>query len=197
MQLRQVLDGVPPLHLGRRWRAPEAAEKGAAMAKVTFGNHAALRVPQSERERFRAFCRDVLGCEMKRMSDQKDDVCVGGDFYLAVLYEDGNAALDEGGFLGGIYLELKADDVQEVRRRIVAFGVKVLDVPDPHLYFQAPGGQVLRLVGTDEDLSKYEGTDHGEQFVGVTFESRMASPEARAVEQVAPQEVEHGRGSER
>jgi len=28
-------------------------------------------------------------------------------------------------------------------------------VPDPHLYFQAPGGQVFRLVGTNEDLSKY------------------------------------------
>jgi hypothetical protein len=44
----------------------------------------------------------------------------------------------------------------------VAFGVRVLDVPDPHLYFQAPGGQVLRLVGIGEDLSKYEGTEHGE-----------------------------------
>jgi hypothetical protein len=42
----------------------------------------------------------------------------------------------------------------------------VLEVPDPHLYFQAPGGQVLRLVGINEDLSKYEGTEHGEQFVG-------------------------------
>lgn len=54
--------------------------------------------------------------------------------------------------------------------KIVAFGVRVLDVPDPHLYFQAPGGQVLRLVGIDEDLSRYEGTGHGEQFVGVAFE---------------------------
>ena len=26
-------------------------------------------------------------------------------------------------------------------------GDKVLDVPDVHLYFQAPGGQVFRLVG--------------------------------------------------
>ena len=34
-----------------------------------------------------------------------------------------------------------------------------LEVPDPHLYFQAPGGQVWRLDGVDEDLSKYEGND--------------------------------------
>jgi hypothetical protein len=36
-----------------------------------------------------------------------------------------------------------------------------LDIPDPHLYFQAPGGQVLRLVGINEDLSKYEGKGEG------------------------------------
>ena len=73
-------------------------------------------------------------------------------------------------FLKAVYLELKADDVEEIRRKIVAFGVSVLDVPDPHLYFQAPGGQVLRLVGIDEDLYRYEGTGHGEQFVGRAFE---------------------------
>ena len=58
-----------------------------------------------------------------------------------------------------MYLELKSDDVEEMRRQIVDSGVRVLDVPDPHLYFQAPGGQVWRLVGISENLSQYE---HGE-----------------------------------
>lgn len=61
-----------------------------------------------------------------------------------------------------IYLELKAGNVEEMRQKIVASGVKVLEMQDPHLYFQAPGGQVLRLVGINEDLSRYEGTDHRE-----------------------------------
>jgi uncharacterized protein YndB with AHSA1/START domain len=39
--------------------------------------------------------------------------------------------------------------------------VTKLDIPDPHLYFQAPGGQVLWLVGIDEDLSFYEGAGEG------------------------------------
>jgi hypothetical protein len=107
-----------------------------------------------------------------REGDQKDDFRMGGNFYIAFLYEDEDAVLDEGGFSKAIYLELKADNVEEMRRKIVAFGVTVLDVPDPHLYFQAPGGQVLRLVGTDEDLSRYEGTEHGEQFVGEAFTVR-------------------------
>jgi hypothetical protein len=67
-------------------------------------------------------------------------------------------ALSDDDFLKAIFLELKADDVEEMRQNIVAFGVKVLEVPDPHLYFQAPGGQVFRLVGTNEDLSKNEST---------------------------------------
>ncbi|MGI5491013.1 VOC family protein [Microtetraspora malaysiensis] len=140
------------------------------MAKVIFGNHSAVRVSQTEKDRIRRFYRDVLGCEITRESDQKDDFRMGGDFYIAFLYENEGVALDESRFLKAIYLELKTDNVEEMRQKIVAFGVKVLEVPDPHLYFQAPGGQVLRLVGINEDLSKYEGTEHGEQFVGRAFE---------------------------
>jgi catechol 2,3-dioxygenase-like lactoylglutathione lyase family enzyme len=140
------------------------------MTKVIFGNHAAARVPRAERDRLRRFYRDVLGGEIVRDGDQKDDVRLGDDFYIAFMYEDHDVVLDDDGFLKATYLELKADNVDELRRKIVAFGVKVLDVPDPHLYFQAPGGQVLRLVEIDEDLSKYEGTEHGEQFVGRAFD---------------------------
>jgi hypothetical protein len=49
-----------------------------------------------------------------------------------------------------------------MRRKIVESGLaRKLEVPDPHLYFQAPGGQCLRLVGIDEDLSFYEGAGKG------------------------------------
>jgi len=95
---------------------------------------------------------------------------MGENFYFAFLYESEEAVLDESQFLKAIYLELKADNVEDMKQKIVAFGVKVLEVPDPHLYFQAPGGQVFRLVGINEDLAKYEGTEHGEQFVGSGFE---------------------------
>lgn len=140
------------------------------MSKVIFGNHSAIRVPRSEKGSIREFYRDILGGEIVREGDQKDDFCLGGSFYIAFLYEDEGAALDESAFSKAAYLELKAGNVEEVRKKIVDFGVTVLQVPDPHLYFHAPGGQVFRLVGIDEDLSKYEGTEHGEQFVGRAFE---------------------------
>jgi catechol 2,3-dioxygenase-like lactoylglutathione lyase family enzyme len=142
------------------------------MARVVFGNHSAVRVPRADKDRIRRFYRDVLGCTIMREGDQKDDFRLGDNFYIAFLYEDEGVALDESGFSKAIYLELKADNVEDMRRKIVAFGVTVLDVPDPHLYFQAPGGQVLRLVGINEDLSRYEGTEHGEQFVGTDFTVR-------------------------
>ena len=132
------------------------------MAKVIFGNHSAVVVPRTEQDRIRKFYRDVLGCQIMRETDQKDDFRMGDNFYIAFLYENEGVALDESGFSKAIYLELKTDNVEEMRQKIVAFGVKVLEMQDPHLYFQAPGGQVLRLVGINEDLSEYEGTDHRE-----------------------------------
>jgi catechol 2,3-dioxygenase-like lactoylglutathione lyase family enzyme len=140
------------------------------MAKVIFGNHSAVRVRGAERGRIRHFYRDVLGCKVMRQLDDKDDFRLGDGFHIAFLYESGREAevdkgvtyaaedaLSDDDFLKAIFLELKADNVEEMRQKIVAAGVKVLDVPDVHLYFQAPGGQVFRLVGIDEDLSKYEG----------------------------------------
>lgn len=140
------------------------------MAQVNFSNHSAVRVRRDERDKIRTFYRDVLGCKLVREFDDKDDFRVGDGFYIAFLYASGRGveadkgvpyaaedALSDDDFLKAIFLELRTEDVEEMRRRIVASGVKVLDVPDVHLYFQAPGGQVWRLVASNEDLSKYEG----------------------------------------
>lgn len=140
--------------------------------KAFFSNHSAVRVRRAERARIQAFYRDILGGRHMREFDDKDDFRIGDDFFIAFIYARGDGrgadrgatygaedALSDADFLKAIFLELKADNVEEMRQKIVAFGVRVLDVPDPHLYFQAPGGQVFRLVGTNENLSKYEGSD--------------------------------------
>jgi catechol 2,3-dioxygenase-like lactoylglutathione lyase family enzyme len=140
------------------------------MTRTIFSNHTAVRVQRADRDKIRGFYRDVLGCRLVRELANKDDFCMGDNFFLAFLYASGDGkgadkgvnyaaseVLNDADFMKAIFLELATDDVVEMRRRIVAFGVKVLEVPDPHLYFQAPGGQVWRLVGIGEDLSKYEG----------------------------------------
>jgi catechol 2,3-dioxygenase-like lactoylglutathione lyase family enzyme len=132
-----------------------SAQERIVMSKVSFGNHSAIRVPHSLQDKIRQFYRDVLGCEITKQSVNVDYFRMGDSFFLAVLYDD--SALSEPEWLKSIWLEIKADDVPAAKKKILAFGVKEVTSQDKaHLYFQAPGGQVFRLVGTDEDLSKFE-----------------------------------------
>ena len=132
------------------------------MTKVVFGNHASVLVPLRDRDNIRKFYCDVLGGTITQADPERDFLRLGDDFYIGFLYGD---VTDESEFLRSfraIWLELKSDDVAETTRRIVESGLaRKLDMPDPHLYFQAPGGQCLRLVGLDEDLSFYEGGGAG------------------------------------
>jgi hypothetical protein len=133
------------------------------MAKTIFGNHASVLVPRQDRESIRKFYRDVLGGTIMKEDPERDFVRLGDDFYIGFLYGD---VTDESEFLRSfraIWLEIKSDNVEEMSRQILESGLaRHLDeIPDPHLYFQAPGGQCLRLVGIDEDLSFYEGAGAG------------------------------------
>ena len=131
------------------------------MAKVVFGNHASVLVPRQERDSIGKFYRDVLGGKIMKAAPEKDFVRLGDNFYIAFLYGD---VPDESEFLRSprsVWLEIKSDNMEEMTRKILDFGVRKLEIPDPHLYFQAPGGQVLRLVGINEDLSFYEGAGEG------------------------------------
>jgi catechol 2,3-dioxygenase-like lactoylglutathione lyase family enzyme len=131
------------------------------MAKVIFGNHLSVIVPLQDRDNIRKFYCDVLGFHITRGESDRDFLRLGDDFYI-FLYGD---VPDESEFLRtarSVWLEIKSDNVEETKRSILESGlVKKLEVPDPHLYFQAPGGQCLRLVGIDEDLSFYEGAGEG------------------------------------
>jgi len=131
------------------------------MAKVIFGNHSSVIVPRKDRDSIRKFYCDVLGGTITKAEDDRDFYRLGDNFYTGFLYADvGN----ESEFLRtarSVWLEIKSDNVEEMTKKILDFGVRKLDIPDPHLYFQAPGGQVLRLVGIDEDMSFYEGIGAG------------------------------------
>src|SRR5262249_50663533 len=130
-------------------------------AKVIFGNHSSVLVPRQDRDNIRRFYCDVLGGKIMKADPERDFVRLGDNFYI-VLYGD---VPDQSEFLRtarSVWLEIKSDNVEETSRKILESGlVRKLDVPDPHLYFQAPGGQCLRLVGIDEDLSFYEGAGVG------------------------------------
>src|SRR5450631_1199438 len=131
------------------------------MAKVIFGNHSSVIVPRKDRDSIRKFYCDVLGGIITKEEDDRDFVRLGEDFFIGFLYGD---VADASEFLRSarsIWLEIKSDNVEEMKQLILDSGVLKLDIPDPHLYFQAPGGQCWKLVGINEDLSKYEGLGEG------------------------------------
>jgi catechol 2,3-dioxygenase-like lactoylglutathione lyase family enzyme len=146
------------------------------MAKVIFGNHASVLVPHRDRESVRKFYCDVLGGEITKADPERDFIRLGDNFFIGFLY--GNV-VDESEFLRSfraLWLEIKSDNIDEMGQQILASGlVKTLNVPDPHLYFQAPGGQCLRLVGVDEDLSFYEGAGAGPDVAKVKEAIKKAS----------------------
>jgi len=131
------------------------------MAKVIFGNHSSVIVPRNDRDSICRFYCDVLGGEIIKAEDDRDFIRLGVDFYVVFLYGDVPDASEFLRTARSVWLEIKSDNVEELTRRILDFGVRKLEIPDPHLYFQAPGGQCLRLVGIDEDLSFYEGAGAG------------------------------------
>jgi catechol 2,3-dioxygenase-like lactoylglutathione lyase family enzyme len=132
------------------------------VTKVIFGNHSSAIVRRQDRDNVRKFYCDVLGGKVTKADPERDFIRLGDDFYIGFLYAD---VPDESEFLRSarsIWLEIKSDNVEEMSRKILDSGLaRKLDVPDSHLYFQAPGGQCMRLVGIREDLSFYEGTGEG------------------------------------
>jgi hypothetical protein len=131
------------------------------MAKIIFGNHSSVIVPHKDRNNIHKFYCDILGGKITKEEDERDFLRPGEN-YIGFLY---GKVPDESEFLRtarSMWLEIKSDNVEEMKKKILDSGlVMELEVPDPHLYFQAPGGQCWRLVGINEDLSFYEGGGKG------------------------------------
>ncbi len=138
------------------------------MAKVIIGNHSSVLVSRKDRDNIRKFYCEVLGGTITKAEPERDFLRLEENFYIVFLYGD---VPDESEFLRtarSIWLEIMSDDVEGMSRRILESGlVRKLDLPAPHLFFQAPGGQCFRIVGIDEDLSAYEGGGEGTNVANV------------------------------
>ena len=124
------------------------------MATVSLGAKSKIAAPLWERERIQTFYRDVLGCKVDA-KPEADLIWLRPDFYLGVVY--GDPPVGESQLLKAIWLELRAERPEEVKEKILTFGVTTIDYPRDmeHFYFQAPGGQVFRLVSNSEDVNLY------------------------------------------
>jgi hypothetical protein len=96
-----------------------------------------------------------LECPATKKSEIIDVFKIGNTFYLGVVYE--YSALSKEDCLKSIWLELRSENPEELKNKILEFGIKEIDFWDKeHFYFQAPGGQVFRLAYSNEDMSKWQ-----------------------------------------
>ena len=125
--------------------------------RVSLGANSKMVVLRSERTRIQTFYRDVLGCTVD-VKPTADLVWLRSDFYLGIVYED--SALSKDDMLKSVWLELRTDEPDRLKDAVLEFGLTELEHEDnDHFYFQAPGGQVFRIVGTFENMELYR--DHG------------------------------------
>jgi glyoxalase superfamily protein len=124
------------------------------MSSATFGEHANIRAVPADRPVIRNFFRNVLGAPQTRESDEVDIFRLGPNLYLGVAYSP--YALPPEIMQKAIWLELKTADPAAMKEKILAAGGREIDFWDKeHFYFQAPGGQVFRLISDREDMSKW------------------------------------------
>ncbi len=123
---------------------------------IALSNSVHLFAHPNSKEKLAAFFTDILGYK----------VLVGSDApglptpVMAVKFANGAAlsveftedALDEQQARRGAWLELKSDDAAALKEKVLAAGLSRVHYPgNDYFYFQAPGGQVLRIVATTED----------------------------------------------
>jgi glyoxalase superfamily protein len=129
--------------------------KGTSMFTVTFGKHSKVMAQPADRDAVRHFFHEVLGAPQPRKSEAVDIFRLGPAFFLAIVYSK-DAPTPEA-MQNSIWLELATADPAAMKARILAGGGKEIDYRDKdHLYFQAPGGQVFRLISNAEDMSAWE-----------------------------------------
>jgi len=119
---------------------------------IELGSRSKINAHPSVRSRLQSFYRDILGCDVGKGPqhpggpEDTDLIRFADDFTIVVHYDD--AALGEAALKKAIWLELVTDDTAQLEQRIQRFGILPFDYFDKdHFYFQAPGGQVFRVVG--------------------------------------------------
>jgi hypothetical protein len=129
--------------------------KGTTMLTATFAKHSKITAQTSDQGAIRKFYRDVLGAPQARETEGADIFRLGPQFFLGVIYEK-DAPMAEA-MQRAIWLELATPDPVAMKAKILAGGGKEIEYRDKnHFYFQAPGGQVFRLISDVEDMSVWE-----------------------------------------
>ncbi len=135
----------------RQGSTTTTANESTSKSLVSLGEHSKLNAQTEDREHIRAFYQGVLGCKLTMRSANVDSFQLGSTFNIGVIY--GSSAPSATDVYKGIWLELQTNHPEELREKILRFGIQRIDYFEKkHFYFQAPGDQVFRIVQTGEVL---------------------------------------------
>ncbi len=107
------------------------------------------------KERMIEFFTSILGCELLVISDAKSMPTTIVVFVFpngaSLSVEFTADALDAEQARHGAWFELKTDDAAALKKKVLELGLpRVSYSGNGYFYFQAPGGQVLRIASTSE-----------------------------------------------
>ena len=116
--------------------------------KISMGNHARIQAAKHLRQKVREFYLSILDCKSLPAPSPAMELFEFADgFIFGVYFVDEGEYLTDPEQLKGTWLELKTDQPEKLKQRVLAFGVTPIDYLDKsHFYFQAPGGQAFRIA---------------------------------------------------
>jgi hypothetical protein len=122
---------------------------------IALSNRVHTFARPNSKEKLTAFFTTVLGCEVLVSADAPGLPTPVSAFAFAngaaLSVEFTEDALDEQQARRGAWLELQTDDPAGLTKKILEAGLpKVEYFGNDYFYFQAPGGQVLRIAATNE-----------------------------------------------
>ena len=112
---------------------------------IALGNRAHLFTHPKNKEAFIGFFTAVLGCTEISAPNSLVFQFVDGSAVSVEFTEDVVDALDEQQARRGAWLELETDEPSTLKDRILAAGYRTFDYREGFIYFQMPGGQVMRI----------------------------------------------------
>jgi catechol 2,3-dioxygenase-like lactoylglutathione lyase family enzyme len=123
--------------------------------KIIIGNHLKMHLPHHLRERASQFYTDILGC--RKLADlpypNVDLYEFQGGFILGLFFYEEVDTLSEREQLEATWMEIKTDNPEVLKQRLIDFGVHEVEFEDKsRFYFQAPGGQVFRVAPMEGGL---------------------------------------------
>lgn len=117
---------------------------------INLGNHLKTTAHPMHRDKIRSFYKDILRCEMISAPYPDFDLFqFENNVIFGVFYS--TDCLSDKDLLKGTWLEIKTNEAQKLKEAMLKAGVTEVDYTDKtHFYFQAPGGQVFRIVSDAE-----------------------------------------------